>query len=272
LQAQQAAPHAKAPRVQAEPATPERSEAGADEDVPVIEAPKAKPKLVGSEESEAGDCKEKEAEEERDPRKRPRSSKEKAKAKAKKRKRTPTPESSDQDSSDDDGSSSGKQPKKKKKKRSKSKAEAKKSRGRSAKTKLAEENAEVFKCKGSVINLTEGDTERRDRLKHIEKNHYLVTLHMLSVNSLPAGVRKHGQCREEDPHQVLKLCVCLNINPYHISGESGYNTNDYGTCISECLCFMCRVSSIWVCSVHVWFVQPAFLRGRQSPPNRAGHH
>jgi hypothetical protein len=240
LQAQQAAPHAKAPRVPPEPVPQGPTEAGADEADPVIEAAKTKPKLVGSEESGADDAKEKEEKEEveeRDPRKKLKNQKKKEKAKEKKRKRTPTPASSEADSSDATGSSSGKQ-KKKKKKRGGSKVAAKKSRGRSAKTKQAEDNAEVFKSKGSVVNLTDADTARRDRLMFIEKNHYLVTICMLSVASLPAGDRKAGQCREEDPHQVMKLVVCLNINPYHSSGDSGFNTNDYGTCISECLCFM----------------------------------
>jgi hypothetical protein len=240
LQAQQAAPHAKAPRVPPEPVPQGPTEAGADEADPVIEAAKTKPKLVGSEESGADDAKEKEEKEEveeRDPRKKLKNQKKKEKAKEKKRKRTPTPVSSDADSSDATGSSSGKQ-KKKKKKRGGSKVAAKKSRGRSAKTKQAEDNAEIFKSKGSVVNLTDADTARRDRLMYIEKHHYLVTICMLSVASLPAGDRKAGQCREEDPHQVMKLVVCLNINPYHSSGDSGFNTNDYGTCISECLCFM----------------------------------
>jgi hypothetical protein len=255
LQAQQSAPHSKAPRVQPEPVAPEAREAGADGEVPVVEAPKPKPKLVGSEDSEAGDTKDKEEEEERDPRKRNAASKEKAKVKAKKRKRSATPESSNKASSDAEESSSDK-PKKKKTKRSKSNAGAKKSRGKAAKTKAAEDIAEVFKCKGTILNLTEGDTQRRDRLRHIEKHHYLCTIHMQSVNSLPAGVRKDGQCREEDPHQVMKLCVCLNINPYHNSGYSYYATNDYGTCISECLCFMSSVYSICVSTVHVRFVHP----------------
>jgi hypothetical protein len=257
LQAQQAAPHGKAPRVQAEPVAPEPREDGADGETPVVESPKQKPKLVGSEDSEAGDSKDKEEEEERDPRKRKTASKDKAKVKAKKRKRTPPPQSSYEDSSEADDSSSGK-PKKKKTKRRKSNAGAKKSRGKAAKTKAAEDIAEVFKSKGTILNLTDGDIQRRDRLRHIEKNHYLVTIHMSSVNSLPAGDRKAGQCREEDSHQVMKLCVCLNINPYHNSGFSYYNTANYGTCISECLCFMCSVCSICVCTVHVWFVHPGF--------------